>query len=220
MYEEDSDESWGGDSDEDNDDYAPVNLAPPREDLEQIMDDFLSRFEVLGGKMKPVLDSAPGIEGNTGKLERIRRELDNIRLDDATEGEDPALTAQRQEKERILAAVERQWREEVGKKGKVKMSYEKPKERWDCETVLSESLITPHVRSFSSVKLNCDDIAIALQAHTAMSRIIHACCGSETVDHDPPRSRLTKRQDFLLLTERSKVARRLLSRVTRIWRKT
>jgi protein LTV1 len=137
MYEEDSDESWGGESGDDDDDYNPGTLAPPREDLEQIMDEFLSRYEVLGGKMKPVLDSAPGIEGNTGKLERIRRELDNIKLDKPTEGEDPAVTAKRREKERILAAVERQWREESGNKGKIKMSYEKPKERWDCETVLS-----------------------------------------------------------------------------------
>lgn len=137
MYDEESDDSWGGEGDEDDEDYVP-ELGPPREDLDQIMDDFLSRYEVLGGKMRPVLEGTPGVEGNAGKLDRIRRELANLDLGDRTEGEDPELAAKRQEKERILAAVERQRREETGKKGKIRMTYEKPKERWDCETVLSE----------------------------------------------------------------------------------
>lgn len=101
------------------------------------MDDFLSRYEVLGGKMRHVLDPTPGVEGNAGKLERIRRSLATVELGEAVEGEDPEVAQRRAEKERILMAVERQEREAVGRKDRVRMEYAKPKERWDCETVLS-----------------------------------------------------------------------------------
>ncbi|ORY46701.1 Low temperature viability protein-domain-containing protein [Leucosporidium creatinivorum] len=145
LYEEDSDESWGGESDEE-DDYVP-DLGPPREDLDQIMDDFLSRYEVLGGKMRHVLDPTPGVEGNAGKLDRIRKSLATMDLGEAEEGEDPELAARRIEKAKILAAVERQWKEEAGKKNRIKMEYAKPKERWDCETVLSTySNVSNHPR--------------------------------------------------------------------------
>lgn len=113
-------------------------LGPPREDLDQIMDDFLSRYEVLGGKMRHVLDPTPGVEGNAGKLDRIRKSLATMDLGEAEEGEDPEMAAKRVEKAKIMAAVERQWKEEVGKKDRIRMEYAKPKERWDCETVLSE----------------------------------------------------------------------------------
>lgn len=58
------------------------------------------------------------------------------------EGEDPSITARRREKESILAAVDRQEREAEGRasgKDRVRIDWEKPKERWDCETVLSKS---------------------------------------------------------------------------------
>lgn len=104
------------------------------------MDDFLSRYEVLGGKMRHVLDPTPGVEGNAGKLDRIRKSLATMDLGEAEEGEDPELASRRIEKAKILAAVERQYREEAGKKNRIKVEYTKPKERWDCETVLSKSL--------------------------------------------------------------------------------
>ena len=148
MYEDDSDSSWGGKSDSDDEDsdgnVRDPNLAKhdaPREDLEAILDDFLSKYEVLGGKMRPVLEPTPGVEGNAGKLDRIRRELATLDLGDVPlEGEDPIKAARRFEKERILAAVERQEREELTRKDKIRMpDWERPKEKWDCETVLSGS---------------------------------------------------------------------------------
>ena len=146
MYAEDSDSSWGGhtedeeEEDSDDDGEAP-QLVPEREDLDQIMDDFLSRYEVLGGKIRPVLEPTAGVEGGAGKLDRIRRELASFEMGDvAVEGEDPVTTARRREKEKILEAVDRQEREyESRKGGKIRLDWEKPKERWDCETVLSES---------------------------------------------------------------------------------
>lgn len=141
MYNEDSDSSWGGDSDEeeDDDEDAPQLIPHMREDLDEIMDDFLSRYEVLGGKIRPVLEPSVGVEGGAGKLDRIRRELASLDIgDEVEEGEDPIKTARRREKEKILEAVERQELEELNKKDKIRMHWEKPKERWDCETVLSE----------------------------------------------------------------------------------
>ena len=117
MYAEDSDSSWGGhtedeeEEDSEDDGEAP-QLVPEREDLDQIMDDFLSRYEVLGGKIRPVLEPTAGVEGGAGKLDRIRRELAIFEMgDEPVEGEDPVTTARRREKEKILEAVDRQERE-------------------------------------------------------------------------------------------------------------
>ena len=152
MYEESSDEDeWDG-GEYDDDEVAA--FAPPRADLEDIMDDFLSRFEVLGGKMKHVLEpaagGASGVSGEMGKLDRIRRELASLDITDvAVEGEDPATTARRLEKEKILAMVERQEREDARKKKRdfPQVEFVRAKERWDCETVLSTySNVSNHPR--------------------------------------------------------------------------
>ncbi|GAA6017254.1 hypothetical protein JCM10207_003662 [Rhodosporidiobolus poonsookiae] len=149
LYNEDSDDSWGGSDEEvDSDDPGGEYHAAPRHDLETIMDDFLSRYEVIGGKMKPVLDplrttdGADAGETNTSKLDRLRAELQNLDLGDEVDGEDPELTARRREKERILAIVERQWEEETSRKKKdrvpmVHILADRHQDRWDCETVLS-----------------------------------------------------------------------------------
>lgn len=111
-----------------------------REDLDEILDDFLSRYEVLGGKIRPVLEPTAGVEGGAGKLDRIRRELASLGIDDvAQDGEDPERAARRREKESILAAVDRQEREAERHQDQVRVRWEKPKDRWDCETVLSSS---------------------------------------------------------------------------------
>ncbi|KAL8279747.1 hypothetical protein RQP46_007842 [Phenoliferia psychrophenolica] len=155
MYEDDSDSSWGGESDSEGEDSdgnpRDPNLArheAPREDLEAILDDFLSKYEVLGGKMRPVLEPTPGVEGNAGKLDRIRRELATLDIGDVPlAGEDPLQAARRFEKERILQAVERQEREALTKKDRIRMDWERPKEKWDCETVLSTySNVSNHPR--------------------------------------------------------------------------
>lgn len=117
------------------------------------MDDFLARYEVIGGKFRQVLnpldpssaaDGTDSLAANNSKLDRVRGALAGLDLGEEVEGEDPELTARRREKERILAAVERQDREEAGKKKKDRMPMvniveDNYKDRWDCETVLSAS---------------------------------------------------------------------------------
>ncbi|GAA5871414.1 hypothetical protein JCM8547_002659 [Rhodosporidiobolus lusitaniae] len=153
LYNEESDDSWGGSDEEvdsEDDEELAAKHANQREDLDKIMDDFLSRYEVIGGKFRPVLDPlhADATEGgevsaNNSKLDRIRAELANLDLGEEVEGEDPELTARRREKERILAIVERQWNEETSKKKKDRMPMihiiedKQEQNRWDCETVLS-----------------------------------------------------------------------------------
>ncbi|KAK4052578.1 Protein ltv1 [Microbotryomycetes sp. JL221] len=139
MYDESSDDEWDQyDDDEaaqgddlDDDDYVPP-LISAREDLDAIFDDFLSRYEVLGGKMKPVLDAAPGTDGNMGKLERLRQELTKLDV-----GNDSQASERQQEKDRILAAVRRQQKEDKHRSERIDIAFVQPKERWDCETVLS-----------------------------------------------------------------------------------
>ncbi|KAM0749407.1 LTV-domain-containing protein [Meredithblackwellia eburnea MCA 4105] len=168
LYESDSDDdSWGGggghhqhDSDdeslqvdeneEDEDamsEYEGMERhAPPREDLESILDDFLSKYEVLGGKMRQVLEPTPGVEGNAGRLDRIRRELAALDLDGEVEAGGEA-EERRREKEKILMMVERQEREISEGKKKVVRVKEREKERWDCESVLSTySNVSNHPR--------------------------------------------------------------------------
>lgn len=90
--------------------------------------------------MRVALEPTEGEEGGAGKLDRIRRELAKLDIGEAEEGEDAEVSARRREKERILAAVDRQEREDGGKKDRIRIDWQKPKERWDCETVLSGSL--------------------------------------------------------------------------------
>ncbi|GAA5841392.1 hypothetical protein JCM3766R1_004070 [Sporobolomyces carnicolor] len=165
MYEESDDDSWGGGGGSDDESEVGGEFhGPQREDLEQIMDDFLSRYEVIGGKMRQQLKplTADNLDGqvddeldsssldpeeaqrrraNASKLDRIRASLANLDLD----GEDDEVEQRRKEKERILKIVERQEREEErrARKGqglgtpKVDILEDRRRDRWDCETVLS-----------------------------------------------------------------------------------
>ncbi|GAA6014426.1 hypothetical protein JCM11491_007049 [Sporobolomyces phaffii] len=161
MYDESDDDSWGGGggSDDDDDEGAEQGEfhGPQREDLEQIMDDFLSRYEVIGGKMrqqlKPTTEfDAAAYDGldddeaerrrNASKLDRIRASLANLDLEGG--GEADEVEQRRREKDRILKIVERQEREEErrARKGglgtpKVDILEDRRHDRWDCETVLS-----------------------------------------------------------------------------------
>ncbi|CEQ42896.1 SPOSA6832_04766, partial [Sporobolomyces salmonicolor] len=159
LYDESDDDSWGGGSDDDDDGEFH---GPQRADLDAILDDFLSRYEVIGGKMKPVLDpldpataaafADDPVAANASKLDRIRQSLAQLDLGDEEAGEDPEVTARRREKERILKIVERQQREESSRKKKdrlpmVEILEDRRKDRWDCETVLSTySNVSNHPR--------------------------------------------------------------------------
>lgn len=76
-----------------------------------MMDEFLGKFEILGRKMKPVLEG----ESGTDKLDTLRRamaEAGPIRVRKGSEDQD----------DDILMPVD----------------VDDIKERWDCETILSE----------------------------------------------------------------------------------
>ena len=94
-------------------DSAP-HLITSREDFEAMMDDFLDNYELLGRKMMPVLSGDTGVD----KLNTLRRAL----------GQD--------ERVRIGITGEASGRDEE----KLLMPYEveDKKDRWDCETILSE----------------------------------------------------------------------------------
>lgn len=110
-YGEDDEEEMEDDLSNDSDE-AP-DLITSREDFEAMMDDFLDNYELLGRKMKHVLPGDSGIE----KLDTFRRAL----------GQDERI--------RISNADE-----DASDEDKILMPYgdEDKKDRWDCETILSE----------------------------------------------------------------------------------
>lgn len=76
-----------------------------------MMDDFLGNYEMLGRKMKPKLEGDSGIE----KLNTLRQAMgqdERVRIQDDAEEEDDIL---------------------------MPLELEDKKDRWDCETILSQS---------------------------------------------------------------------------------
>lgn len=97
--------------DSDSDDSEAPQLITSREDFDSMMDEFLDKYEILGGKMKP---SLPGTGAE--KLETLRTALGQGRVREA--GSDDSGI----EEDDIFAG----W------------AKDDKKERWDVETVLSE----------------------------------------------------------------------------------
>ncbi|CDO73162.1 hypothetical protein BN946_scf185007.g217 [Trametes cinnabarina] len=103
------------DSDEDEEeptlddpDEAP-DLITSREDFESMMDEFLEKYEVISGKMRPVL---PGTA--TEKLDTIRKALGEAKIRDEAEESDT-------DDDDILRPLD----------------VDDKKDRWDCETILT-----------------------------------------------------------------------------------
>ncbi|PIL31520.1 hypothetical protein GSI_06222 [Ganoderma sinense ZZ0214-1] len=88
-------------------DEAP-DLIASREDFESMMDEFLEKYEVIAGKMRPAL---PGTA--TEKLATIRRALGEAKIRDAEESDSEA--------EDVLMPLD----------------VDEKKDRWDCETILT-----------------------------------------------------------------------------------
>jgi len=98
-------------------DEAP-ELLTSREDFEAMMDDFMDNYELLGRKLKPVLPGDSGPE----KLETLRRAMgqdERVRIRSADDDDEEEL-----DDEQLFA--------EYGATEK--------EDRWDCETILSESV--------------------------------------------------------------------------------
>ena len=115
MYEDDSEEE---------EDEEPADLddldAGRQDQFNNIMDEFLNKYEILGGKVAPVLGGDSSATG-AQKLEQLRDQLDKMS---------------------VLEAVKRQNAEERRSKGRGDLEdlWVEDKEeakRWDVETVLS-----------------------------------------------------------------------------------
>lgn len=102
--------------DSDSDDSEAPQLITSREDFDSMMDEFLDKYEILGGKMKP---SLPGTGAE--KLETLRTALGQGRV------REPGSDESDIEEDDMLA----EW------------AKEDKKERWDVETVLSEHRLSP-----------------------------------------------------------------------------
>lgn len=119
-------------------DDAP-DLITSRADFEDLMDEFLEKYEVISGKMRPTL---PG--SATDKLDAFRKALGEAKIREAEQSEP--------EGDDILMPLD----------------VDDRKDRWDCETILSESACCRfEVSHFESLPLYLS------QLHTAASRITH-----------------------------------------------
>lgn len=109
-------------SDADSDDIE----LNDRDDLEEIMDEFLNKTEIIGRQLKPVM------EGDTWeeKLNTMRKGAPN------PEEEDEERT-KRVIKQLVKLQLSKKEEAEV-----VEEDEEDAKERWDCETILSAYLGT------------------------------------------------------------------------------
>lgn len=112
-YDEGSEEEQL-DSDPNDANDAP-DLITSRADFDSMMNEFLNDYEILGRKMKPKLAGETGFD----KLDTLRRAMgqdERVRIsigeEDDTPGDDSLLPVQIDDKD-----------------------------RWDCETILSKSLI-------------------------------------------------------------------------------
>lgn len=114
QYNEEDDEG-GAHSDDSDSDEAP-ELITTRDDFDSMVNTFLNDFEILGRKMKPRLEGDSGLD----KLDSLRRAMgqdERIRLMN-NEGD-----ADHDDEE-----IDAHLFPDDGDK----------KDRWDCETILSE----------------------------------------------------------------------------------
>lgn len=99
------------DEDEDSDSDSAPDLLAARDDFEAVMDDFLENYELVGRRMQPVLHGDTAAE----KLDTIRRALGSARLDGDCDDDDSTIP--------------------------MPHDVDEPKERWDCETILSRTYV-------------------------------------------------------------------------------
>lgn len=95
-------------------------LVELREDFDQIMDDFLDNYEVVGRRM------TPRMEGDTslGKLDHLRKAF--LEAQDTTAEELKKVITAQLAKDESAEPIENEFIEE-----------ESPEARWDCESILS-----------------------------------------------------------------------------------
>jgi len=169
--DEDEDEMGAG-SDEDEDDEAP-ELITSREDFDAIMNEFLDNYEILGGKMRPVLAGDTGAE----KLDTIRKALGAVRLRDQDN---------ESEEDDILMPLD----------------IDEKKDTWDCETILTTySNLENHPRLIKArqdrpipkILLDPKTGLPVVEPKQSLSRTLgdHSASSSEDSDDDAHPQRMT-----------------------------
>ncbi|THH02351.1 hypothetical protein EW026_g503 [Hermanssonia centrifuga] len=104
QKEYDSDEE---EEDEGSDSDSAPELITSREDFDDMMNEFLDNYEILGGKMRPILAGETAVD----KLDTFRKALGEAKIRD--QGEDS--------EDEILMPTD----------------IDEAKDRWDCETILT-----------------------------------------------------------------------------------
>lgn len=107
-----------------------------REDFDNILDDFLDHYEVVGNRMVPVLEGESGAD----KLETMRRAL--VGLDVKGGGAKGATVGGGQEEAAYIRRryLKEDTEEDDNPDDEVEWpNMPKPKNQWDCETILSGS---------------------------------------------------------------------------------
>jgi protein LTV1 len=135
-YLDDEDESSFDEDEPDEQDFTLFDPTAKREDLDSMMDDFLSRFEIVGNKLRPKLEGATP----QAKVDTIRRELLGTGENGVATISD---TLADEEKARIramaAAILRRQARKTDAPEYAPVEHYSDRYDRWDCETILSAS---------------------------------------------------------------------------------
>ncbi|PWN89806.1 hypothetical protein FA10DRAFT_279123 [Acaromyces ingoldii] len=118
IYEQDSDEEENDDDDDDDEDGDGNGDGQPLHDLDGIFDDFLSKHEVIAGKLKARLGDRSATAAE--KVDLLRRELGEVRLYDRQRGVD----GDDDDEEAQADIIPRHW-------------IEGKRQEWDVETVLT-----------------------------------------------------------------------------------
>lgn len=120
----------------DSEDEDAPDLLGPREDFDSLLDDFLEKYEIFGGKMRPVLPGSSGVE----KLETMRRAIAG---DEGAADTPDNPDAKRKRIEAILEEARIQEARDGGGSDDEDIPMPtivgigKDKDRWDVETILS-----------------------------------------------------------------------------------
>ena len=112
--------------DDDSDGDSAPELITSREDFDDMMNEFLDNYEILGGKMRPILAGETGVE----KLDTLRKALGEAKIRDVDEEEDGD--------DKILMPVD----------------LDDKQDRWDCETILCACNVPVHRHIVGSLPPN------------------------------------------------------------------
>lgn len=106
-YDSDEEDETEDHSDSRSDSSAP-ELITSREDFDSMMNEFLHEYELVGGKMRPVLEGDSAIN----KLDTIRKALGEVKIREQVDDD---------EEDDVLMPLD----------------IDEKKDRWDCETILT-----------------------------------------------------------------------------------